>query len=147
MLSDLLPVITPDQQMQIFQEEPSGVLECFLRWPLQDQFSEIADLILNFLPEGYYNSVLWEMYESFANSGYYFQALFQEFFLRIPCDFKESFVDLECEIDSYFAHILRLQNMKALETTFRSVDAATRAELVFSDLALEHFYFSISRGR
>ncbi|GBN69347.1 hypothetical protein AVEN_259015-1 [Araneus ventricosus] len=102
---------------------------------------------LEFSSQGYYDSVLWEIYESFANSGYYFQTLFQELFLLIPRDFRKSFADIECEIDSYFAHILRLQNIKALEKTFRSVDSATRAGLVCSDLASEHFYSSISRGR
>ncbi|GBM31881.1 hypothetical protein AVEN_183287-1 [Araneus ventricosus] len=147
MSSYLLSVMTPDQQMRIFQKNNCVVLKCFLNWPLQDQFSEIADLIWNFLPESKYDSVLWEMCESFTNSGHYFQILFQEFFLRIPCDFRKSFVDRGCKASSYFVHILRLQDIKALETTFRSVDAATRVELVSSDVSLEHFHSFISTDR
>ncbi|GBM41688.1 hypothetical protein AVEN_46956-1 [Araneus ventricosus] len=147
MLRYLLSVMTPDQQMRIFQERPSQVLECFLHWPLQDRFSEIADLTWNFLRESDYDSVLREMYERFKNSTYYFQMLFKEFFLSIPCDFRKRFVDRQCKSGSYFARILQLQDKEALETTFRYVDSATRAGLVFSELALAHFHSSISRGR
>ncbi|GBM33949.1 hypothetical protein AVEN_79841-1 [Araneus ventricosus] len=142
MLRYLLSVITSDQQMQIFLEEPDEVLRCFLHWPLQDQFSEIADIIWDFLHERSYNSLLLEMYESFQNSSHYFQTLFQEFFPRIP-----RFVDQQCEDDSYLDRALWLADIEALEITFRSVDAATRVGLVFSELVINHFEMFISRGR
>ncbi|GBN12135.1 hypothetical protein AVEN_4131-1 [Araneus ventricosus] len=147
MLCYLLSVMTPDQQMQLFEKWPYRVLGCFLRWPLQDHFSEIADIILNFFPASYYNTFLKDMYECFKNSGYYFQKLFPEFFLRIPFEFRKSFVDRQREPFSYFAHILMLEDKEALATTLRCVDDATRAGIVFSDFALDYFRSSIPRGR
>ncbi|GBL76244.1 hypothetical protein AVEN_40445-1 [Araneus ventricosus] len=147
MFRSLLSVITPDQKMRIFEEQPEEVLECFLHWPLQDQFSEIADLIWDFIDEGEYDSLLLEMYESFLNSGHYFQTLFQEFFLRIPCDFRKNFVDQQLETDSYLENILGLEDIEGLEITFRSVDAATREGLVFSELVIQYFEIFISGGR
>ncbi|GBN84396.1 hypothetical protein AVEN_274734-1 [Araneus ventricosus] len=143
----LLSVMTPDQQMLIFQQDNHAVLECLLHWPLQDRFSEIADLVWNFIPERGYNSVLRKMYENFKNSGHYFQVLFQEFFLRIPSDIKKGFVARECTACSYFDNILCFKDLEALETTFRCVDAATRSALVSSKLALAHFRSSITRGQ
>ncbi|GBM41662.1 hypothetical protein AVEN_46934-1 [Araneus ventricosus] len=147
MLRYLLSVMTPDQQMRIFHEHAYTVLRSFVDWPCQDQFSEIADLVWNFLPESDYNSFLREMYERLRNSGYYFQMLFQEFFLRIPCDFRKRFMDRQCESGSYFARVLHLEDKEALETTFRCVDAATRAGILFSGFAFDYFRSSISRGR
>ncbi|GBM29163.1 hypothetical protein AVEN_97437-1 [Araneus ventricosus] len=143
----LLSLMTPDQQMQIFQEEPSNVLAFFLEWPLQDIFSEIADRIWDFVPVREYDFVLKQMDEGFKNSGDNCIKLFQEFFLRIPYDFRKTFVYQECERGSHFDYMLLFEDIEALERIFRSVDAAARARLVLSRLALRHFYNLISKGR
>ncbi|GBO14656.1 hypothetical protein AVEN_258223-1 [Araneus ventricosus] len=143
----LLSVMTPDQQMQIFEERPLVVLSGLLQWPFQDIFSEIADLIWNFLPEREYDSVLQKIYCGFRHSREYFLRLFQELFLRIPRDSWNSFVDRECESGSYFELILRKEDIEAIELFFRRVGAATRARLVFSEPALRMFTRYIKIGK
>ncbi|GBN15516.1 hypothetical protein AVEN_52275-1 [Araneus ventricosus] len=147
LLSYLLSVMTPDQQMRIFQEQPCEILEWFLEWPFQDIFTEIADLIWDFLPERDYNFVLRRIHGQFKDSDYYCLKLFQEFFLRIPSDFWKSFVDRQCEFDSPFYTILLEQDIKALEIIFKCLDAGARARLVFSEPALETFHYCISIGK
>ncbi|GBN47998.1 hypothetical protein AVEN_169806-1 [Araneus ventricosus] len=39
----LLSLMNPEQQSRFFRERPSDVLECFLDWPWQDAFLNIAD--------------------------------------------------------------------------------------------------------
>ncbi|GBO37904.1 hypothetical protein AVEN_175301-1 [Araneus ventricosus] len=145
LLSYLLSVMTPDQQMRIFQEKPCEVLEWFLVWPLQDIFLEIAELIWGFLPKRYYDSVLIVMYNNFENSGDYCLILFQELFFRIPPDFWKSFVDRQCETSSYFDDILSEENIKALEIFFRSLDAAARTRLVFNSCFRKFYCVSIDK--
>ncbi|GBM29903.1 hypothetical protein AVEN_246463-1 [Araneus ventricosus] len=143
----LLSVMTPDQQMRIFQERPLEVLSVLLEWPFQDTFSEIADLIWDFLPERDYDSVLKKIYYGFRHSREYFLRLFQELFLRIPRDLWNSFVDRECESEPYFDEMLGEEDIEAIEIFFRSVDAAARARLVFSAPALEGFSELIMLGK
>ncbi|GBO37902.1 hypothetical protein AVEN_44802-1 [Araneus ventricosus] len=143
----LLSVMTPDQQMRIFQELPFKVLRLFLKWPLQDIFSEIAELIWDFLPKEDYNSVLSIIDGNFKDSDHYCLKLFEEFFNFIPPDFWNSFVDRQCEKSSYFDDILSENNIKALEIFFRSLDAAARTRLVFSVPALENFICCLSIGK
>ncbi|GBM04970.1 hypothetical protein AVEN_60180-1 [Araneus ventricosus] len=87
------------------------------------------------------------MYIGFKNSGDYCLKLFQDFFLRIPCNFRKNFVDRECQYGSHFDFILAVEDIESLERFFRSVDAAARARLVLSRHVLKHFYYLISRSR
>ncbi|GBL94867.1 hypothetical protein AVEN_197542-1 [Araneus ventricosus] len=144
LLSYLLCVMTPEQQMRIFQEQPCEVLEWFLEWPLQDIFSMIPDLIWDFLPEVYYEYVLCRIHEQFKYSAHYYLKLLQEFFLRIPSEIWKNFVDSQCEFGSHFEWILNSEDIKPLEIFFKSLDDAARARLVFSEPALKAFHNCIS---
>ncbi|GBM20452.1 hypothetical protein AVEN_5542-1 [Araneus ventricosus] len=144
LLSYLLSAMAPEQQMRILQEQPCEILEWFLVWPLQDKFSKIADLIWDFLPAEDYDDVLCSIHEQFKGSGDYYLKLHQEFFLRIPSDFWKNFVDSQCELGSHFDDILMEQDIKALEIFFKSLDAAAKARLVFSEPALAAFHDCIS---
>ncbi|GBO27992.1 hypothetical protein AVEN_11854-1 [Araneus ventricosus] len=147
LLSYLLSVMAPDQQMRIFQEHFCDILEWILVWPLQDIFSENADLIMDFLPETHYDDVLWCIYVGFTDSGYHCLKLFQEFFNCIPLDVWKRFVDRQCGFDSYFEGIFNSENIKAIEIFFKSVDTAARERLVFSQPALDYFYIWIYMGK
>ncbi|GBM34731.1 hypothetical protein AVEN_208891-1 [Araneus ventricosus] len=148
LLRYLISVMTPDQQMRFFLENPHELLECFTVWPSQDMISGIADLIWDFLPETNRDSVLDMMYwyQSLEDSGHYCTILFQEFFLRIPPDFWEGYVDRQCEFESYFDNVLCAEDIKALEIFFKSLDATAKARLVLSEPALKDFHDCISAG-
>ncbi|GBL94404.1 hypothetical protein AVEN_7376-1 [Araneus ventricosus] len=149
LLRYLISVMTPDQQMRFFLQEPHELLDCFTVWPSQDMISEIAYLIWDFLPERDRDTVLDMMYwsQSLEDSGHYCTILFQEFFLRIPPDFWEGYVDRQCEFDSYFDNVLCAEDIKALEIFLKSLDAAAKARLVLSEPALKEFHDCISIGK
>ncbi|GBN72679.1 hypothetical protein AVEN_95011-1 [Araneus ventricosus] len=62
----LLSLMTSEQQMQIFKENPFGFLRCFLDWPWQDLFLDNADVMWTLLRESDY-SYIWTMSKNVAD--------------------------------------------------------------------------------
>ncbi|GBN39275.1 hypothetical protein AVEN_120467-2, partial [Araneus ventricosus] len=99
----LLSLMTPEQQIRIFSESPIDVLGCFLDWPWQDAFLDVADAMWTWMQcsdlerrARNYNTLLDKMQKSIQYSDYYLPSLYQNFFLRSPSDFRKHFVDREC---------------------------------------------------
>ncbi|GBN11609.1 hypothetical protein AVEN_222353-1 [Araneus ventricosus] len=148
MLWYLLSQMNPDQKMGILQEHPCNVLKRFLIWPLQDHFCKVACIVFNYLPESDYDTVLKEMYKGkIRKADFYYQTLFEEFFQHIPYNFRKNFVSRQCESGSYLDRTLKMNDVEALRVTFRSVDAATKIELLSSELAFKRFHSFISREK
>ncbi|GBN64022.1 hypothetical protein AVEN_80174-1 [Araneus ventricosus] len=143
----LLSLMTQEEQIRIFNEQPCEVLKCFLDWPLQDFFLDIADFIWTFLPERDYSSLLWNMTRSIQNTSYYFPNLFQNFFLRSPINFRKHFVDRECQFGSFFPEFFNIEDTETIKVIFRNVDTADRVRLVSSEHVFKLFYNFILRGR
>ncbi|GBN19557.1 hypothetical protein AVEN_130047-1 [Araneus ventricosus] len=101
----LLSLMTPEEQIRIFKELSCEVLRCFLDWPWQDLFWDIADVSWTFLPERKYRKLLFKIKVSIGDSGCCFPTFFQNLFLRSPIDFIKRFVDHECrdgDFSGYF---------------------------------------------
>ncbi|CAL1286292.1 unnamed protein product [Larinioides sclopetarius] len=143
----LLSLMSLEEQIRIFREEPCKVLKCLLDWPWHDFFLDIADFIWTFLPENDYGSLLWKMTMSIRNSGYYFPNLFQNFFLSSPINFRKHFVDRECQFNSFFPNFFHSEDTETIKVIFRNVDAADRLRLVSSDHIFKLFYDFILGGR
>ncbi|GBN72678.1 hypothetical protein AVEN_95010-1 [Araneus ventricosus] len=146
-LSYLLSLMTPEKQIQIFKELPCEVLRCFLDWPWQDLFLDIADVIWTFLPESKYDMLLLKISESIRSSGYYFPNLIQNLFLRSPIDFRKHFVDFECRKSCFFPEFFYCEDVETIKVIFRNVDAAERVRLVTSKYAFQLFCNFILRGK
>ncbi|GBM60934.1 hypothetical protein AVEN_192390-1 [Araneus ventricosus] len=129
----LLSLMTPEEQMRIFKALPCEVLRCFLDWPWQKFFLDIADIIWTFLPKRKYNDLLSKISIHIGNSGYYFPNFFQEFFLRSPRSFRKCFVDQVCRLGSFLQEFFITEDSKTIEVIFRNIDAADRVRLVFSE--------------
>lgn len=141
----LLSVMTPDQQMQIFQEKPIGILFWFRECPLRGRFLEIADIVWPYMNDSARDQLLEFIYLDF-NEPDYCEKLFQDFFRRIPSDFWIGFADRQCRPRSHFDEILRFRDVKDLEVFFRSLNDAARRRLMFSERALETFHSCLAKG-
>ncbi|GBN01425.1 hypothetical protein AVEN_3176-1 [Araneus ventricosus] len=146
-LSYLLSQMTPEEQIQIFKELPCEILRCFMEWPCQNLFFDLADVIWTFLPESNYKDLLSEIYWIIEDSGYYHPNLLQNLFLRSPIDFGKHFVDEECRIGYFFEEFFDNQDTETIKVIFRTVDAADRVKLVFDPYVLKLFYKYISKDR
>ncbi|GBM32172.1 hypothetical protein AVEN_136723-1 [Araneus ventricosus] len=125
----LLTVVAPEQQIQVLKEHPYQVLRCFLDWPKQDLFLDIADLIRTFLPESDYGILINDITRDIKNAGYYFPNLIQKFFLLSPTEFRKHFV---CALCSFFPEFLYDEDTETLKVFFRNVDPECRARLVLN---------------
>ncbi|GBN39276.1 hypothetical protein AVEN_120468-1 [Araneus ventricosus] len=146
-LSDVLcyflSLMNHEQQMQFFKMQPCDYFICFLDWPWQDLFLEIIALIWDFLPV---DSLVHNLIKSFIKSGYYSPKIFQELFMLSPIDFKKRFL-LKVYDGAFLPAFFDFYDSETIQVIFRNIDAADRAQIVFSAPILRLFYNSISRGR
>ncbi|XP_055925186.1 uncharacterized protein LOC129957074 [Argiope bruennichi] len=123
----LLSTMSSEHQVQALKACRCEVLCCFLDWPLQDLFLDIAAIIWTFLPESKYDYLLGHITSVVKESGYYFPNLIQEFFVRSPVDFRKHFLrKLHCFV-SEFSYV---EDTETLQIIFRNVDLGNRTRLV-----------------
>lgn len=87
----LLSQMEEEQQVEVFKKEPLCVLECFLDWPRQIFFMEMASRMWNFLPS-YSYSVLLQVIIDKSRDGckdFNYQELFREMWQQSPKTHKE----------------------------------------------------------
>ncbi|GBN68245.1 hypothetical protein AVEN_68597-1 [Araneus ventricosus] len=148
----LLSVMTPVQQMEIFESRPVDILFSFLDWPWQDLFSENAGLIWTFLPPSNYGDLLWRMADRYTKADFYLPKLFQEVFVQSPLGFKKSFVDKEPEFNyisacDFLSLLFDFDDSETIGVIFRNVDGADRVKLVCHPHVLEQFYYCMLEDR
>ncbi|KAF8785054.1 uncharacterized protein LOC129958709 [Argiope bruennichi] len=127
----LLSLMSHEQQMQALKNFPSPILACFLDWPSNDFFLEVADVIWTFLPERMYACLLTYMYKVIRTTHVYNPLLFQQFFRQSPRSFRKEFVDKECLFGYFFPEFFSMQDIETIEVIFRNIDAADRVRLIF----------------
>ncbi|XP_055925291.1 uncharacterized protein LOC129957148 [Argiope bruennichi] len=118
----LLYLMRPDHRNQVLRERPAAVLTCFLDWPLQDYFLDVADFIFGFLPVGLYSDVESCISKRINATGYYCPDLIQSLFLRCPVRFREEIV---CDFD-FFRFIIRNDDTETLQVILRNIDLGSR---------------------
>ncbi|GBN01426.1 hypothetical protein AVEN_3177-1 [Araneus ventricosus] len=127
----LLSIMSPEQQMQVFRKYSCEVLICFLVWPLENLFLDIADICWSLIPERQYAWLLYNIHEDIRTLGYYLGNLFQKFFLGSPRNFRKFFVMHEGLSRPLFSEYFHAEDTETIEVIFRNIDAADRPILVF----------------
>ncbi|GBM92822.1 hypothetical protein AVEN_45852-1 [Araneus ventricosus] len=142
----LLSLMSPGQQVKFFQKQPYEVLMCLLDWPWQDLFMVVAERIWNFLSAFDYVKLLQDISKR-AQLFHVRTELFQEFFLRGSCDFRNHFVDELCRNGVSFKACFDYQYSETIKVVLRNVDSAHKKRLVSCESFLSIFCRSVLNGK
>ncbi|CAL1262290.1 unnamed protein product [Larinioides sclopetarius] len=140
----LLSVMSPIQQLEIFQSRPIDVMYVFLDWPWHDLFLENAGIIWTFLPPNSYGNLLRNMIYNYEYSNLYFPKLYQEIFVQSPPDFKKCFIDEEHEnyipACGFLCQFFDYPDPEIIGVIFGNFDPVDRVELLFHSHVLLQLY-------
>ncbi|KAF8793142.1 hypothetical protein HNY73_004663 [Argiope bruennichi] len=79
---------TKEEQKEILKMHPVKVLLCYLDWPLQTEFLEVADKMWNYLQHYHFGLVLEFLMAVVYRTDFDYKELLVEFWSRSPDDFK-----------------------------------------------------------
>ncbi|GBN87748.1 hypothetical protein AVEN_80728-1, partial [Araneus ventricosus] len=144
----LLSLMNPEHQMQVLKKHPCYVLTRFLYWPWQDLFYDFSDLIWPFLPEIGCGNLIYIICANIRNANYYFPNLIQNFFLRIPNQFRKHFVrTFFIYAEPIFSEISDNEDIETMRVFFRNVDPEYRVFLVLENKFLLFLHNLIMGGK
>ncbi|XP_067130146.1 uncharacterized protein [Centruroides vittatus] len=131
----LLSQMDEEQQTEVFESYPYKVLKCFLDWPWQSLFMEIASRMWDFLPEDDYDcllrAIIYKVIDGYKDCNY--QNLFGEFWQQSPNAHKRYVID-ECDSGSLLSKLFKIKDKKNLSLVLKY--AATLVEKQENDFLL-----------
>ncbi|KAF8787525.1 hypothetical protein HNY73_009111 [Argiope bruennichi] len=140
-----LSLLSVDRQMTIFKTFPRDVLICFLDWPRQNLFLDIAKLIWDYLTTIDYVFLL-EDISMRIKSDYTLAKLFQEFFLLGSNDFRKYFVNQESEFASCFQALFKIRDSETIKLIFMNIDSEAKKKLACSERVFKLYEREVKKG-
>ena len=129
----LLSQMDEEQKTQIFIIRPCKVLHCFLNWPLQSLFIEMADLMWDFLSACDYSTLLVDVIEKIklGYTDWNYQNLFGMFWLKSPSNFKTYVIDT---CGSVLTELFHIKYKESLKFIIRNVSLTEKKKIIYADV-------------
>ncbi|GFR11651.1 ANK_REP_REGION domain-containing protein [Trichonephila clavata] len=145
----LLSQMNEEQQAKVFRSYPYEVLKCFLDWPWQSFFMEMAKRMWTFLPEESYDCLL-RVITSKAKvvdgyKDYNYQKLFGEFWQQSPISYKRYVIN-ECTDGSLLSNLFEVEDRENITLIVKDATLTEKEELIFSDIGEDICTRLIFRG-
>ncbi|GBN01431.1 hypothetical protein AVEN_3181-1 [Araneus ventricosus] len=143
----LLSVMSPEKQFQVFRKHSCEVLICFLVWPLENLFLDIAGICWSLLPKRKYARLLSNIYKIIRTSDYYAGNLFQKFFLSSPRNFRKLFVKQKRRYCFLFSEFFHDEDTETIKVIFKNINTIDRVSLVYHEHVFKLLCDFILSGR
>lgn len=143
----LLLQTSKEQQIEVFKTHPLPVLCCFLDWPWQNFFVEIAGHLWNFLPEiDYYfvfQSILHKLHIGYID--YNYKKIFRDVWQQIP-DTDKNYIINNKGLVYLLDRLFQVQDQENFKFIFKDTTLIDKNKLIFSYEGLYLCKSMINRG-
>lgn len=130
----LLTEMDERQQREIFRSDPYRVLECFLEWPVQSFFIEMADLLWDFLPKWDYCVLLKIIIDkiTYSYKDWDYEKLFGKFWEKSPDVFKNYIIN-EFQNGFLLSLLLKIKDTENLKLILQDATLEEKEKLIYCD--------------
>ncbi|GIY99757.1 uncharacterized protein CEXT_646871 [Caerostris extrusa] len=146
-LAYLLLQCNEADQVKVFQKYPYRVLKCFISWPWQDHFIQIAERMWPFLPEFDYNTLLRILTENINIFGYNYHKIIRKFWLQSPISFKEYVINKQCNSGGYLSTLFKENDQESIKFFLGNVTTVDRERMISSHSGLHICHNLMLRNR
>lgn len=128
----ILSQINYEQQMQIFEVCPIQALQCFLDWPWQKTFVEIASRLMHFLPNSNEVLKIITLKVDMGYNDYNYQEVFRDVWQQMTAAQKLHIIN--DSFSTVLNSLLEIKDKESIKFIFLDINIAERKKFIFSDL-------------